>query len=332
MFQQWLRNLCIAMMAMTMSCVHAFGSSPAQERLLRLVPANAAIVTGIEDPHHGDTSGRLLIMTHNNSVDLDDWIALAGVDDRQEVDGLIEVAMPSADGDLGGHLLLARGTFNGRRILQVAQDNGGVASNYAGVRIVILKPFAREQKEMTDTRWLAMLDDSTAIFGTPAMVKTALDRYLSSAAADGALMKRLQELKPDVNCWSVLTMPGAVLVRHLPAGVLDETGDALLRRVNNFAIGVHYGSKARVDFAISTDSPEAARALATHIGERSLMLVVADTRRTRSASVSVEQNKVRGSVRVPDKEFESVGLAAVYARLSADSVRGQEIAKAVAAH
>jgi hypothetical protein len=331
MFPQWLRYLVIATSLVAWSGVRAFGSSPVEDRLLRLVPANATIVAGIADPHHGDQRGRLLIVTHNNSVDLRDWITLAGVDDRQQVDGLVEVAMPSAQGDLGDHLLLARGSFNGRHVLDAAKDNGGVASSYAGVKVVIVKPFAREQKEMIDTRWLAMPDDNTAIFGTPAMVRNALDRYLSSAPADGALAKRLQELKPDVNCWSVLSMPGAVLARHLRAGVLDETGDTLLRSVSDVTVGVHYGSKERVDFAIKTDSPEAATELAAHLGGWSpLLAVVADRLQTRSAEMSVEQNEVRGSVRVLDKEFDS-WLAAVYARLSGDSGAGAEVAKVGAA-
>src|SRR5258708_31059464 len=101
MFPQWLRYLIIATVAVSLSGVRAFGSSTAEDRLLRLVPANAAIVAGINDPHHEDQSGRLLIVTHNNEVDLGDWITLAGVDDRREVDQLIEVAMPSTRGDLG---------------------------------------------------------------------------------------------------------------------------------------------------------------------------------------------------------------------------------------
>jgi hypothetical protein len=144
-------------------------------------------------------------------------------------------------------------------------------------------------------------------------------------------MNRLQQLKPDVNCWSVLSIPGAVLARHLRAGVLDKTGDTLLRRVGNIAIGVHYGSKERVDFAIGTDSPEAATALAAHLGGRSPLLAVADRLRPRSAAISVEQNEVRGSVRVADKEF-AAGLAAVYARLSGDrGADAEEVAKAGAA-
>ena len=331
MFPQWLRYLVIAASAMALSGVRAFGSSPAEDRLLRLVPAHAALVAGIEDPHHGDQSGRLLIVTHNNNVDLRDWITLATVDDRQQVDKLIEVAMPSSRGDLGDHLLLARGSFNGRHILQSAEDNGGTPDSYAGVKIVILKPFAREQKEMTDTRWLAVLDDNTSIFGTPAMVKNALDRYLSSATADSALMKRLQALKPDVNCWSVLSMSGAVLARHLRPGALDETADTLLHGVNEVTVSVHYGSKDRVDFAIATDSLEAAAALAAHLGGRSPLLAIADTLRTRSAGVSVDQNEVRGSVRVADKEFDA-WLAEVHAQLAGDSgAHGEEVAKAGAA-
>jgi len=323
MLQQWLRYLVIAMVAASLSWVRAFGSSPAEDRLLRLVPANAGIVAGIEDPHHGDQSGRLLIVTHNNNVDLNDWIALVGVDGRQEVDKLVEVAMSSPRGDLSEHLLLARGSFDGRRVLDGAERNGGVRTEYKGVRIVNLKPFPREQREMRDTRWLTVLDDNTAIFGTPITVMGALDRYVSSSPVDGLLAKRLQALKPDVNCWSVLTMPGAVLAHHLRAGALDEAGITVLRGVSGVAVGVHYGGKERVDFAFGTDGPEAATALAASLDERPHLFSFADTLQAHFEDVSVEQNEVRGSVRVKDKEFDP-WLAAVYARLSVDSGAGGE--------
>jgi hypothetical protein len=323
MFPQWLRYLVIAVSAVSLTCVRALGSSPAEDRLLWLVPANAAIVAGIQDPHHGDQSGRLLIVTNNNNVDVNDWISLAGVDGRQEVDRLIAVAMASPRGDLAEHLLLARGSFEGGRILNQAERNGGGRREYRGVRIVEVEPFQREEKEMTDTRWLTVLDDNTAIFGTPTIVKSALDRYLSSSVADAALVKQLMTLRPDVNCWSILAMPGAVLARHLRAGVVDETGAMLLRRISNVAVGMHYGSKERVDFSIGMNSPEAATALAAAMDGRSHLLPIADTLRARLAPVSVEQNEVRGSVRVKEEEFGS-WLAAVYAWLSLDRGLGGE--------
>jgi hypothetical protein len=316
------------MLATTMSSAHAF-SSPAQEHLLRLVPPDAEIVAGIEDPHHGDQSGRLLIVTHNDNVDLRDWLTLAGVDDRQEVDKLIQVAMSSSRGELSEHLLLVQGSFNGRRILESAERNGGVASSYEGVRVVIVKPFAREQQEMPDTRWLAILNDDTVIFGTPGPVKSALERYVSRSAADSQLVTRLMRLKPDVNCWSVLTMPGAILATHLRAGVVDETGAALLRRVSGVAIGIHYGSKARVDFAFNAEDAAAATSLATAMSAQPHLLPIADKLRTHFAGVSVHQNEVRGSVLVAGKEFGS-WLGAVYARLSVDAdTQGDEVARAV---
>jgi hypothetical protein len=326
MFQQWLRNLCIAMMAMAVSSVCAFGG-PAQERLLRLVPANAAIVAGIEDPHHGDQGERLLIVTHNNNVDLRDWLTLAGVDDQQEVDKLVQVAMSSSRGELSEHLLLVQGSFNGRRIFSSAERNGGVASSYEGVRVMIVKPFAREQQEMPDTRWLAILDDSTVIFGTPDPVKSALERYVSRTTTDIQLTKRFIGLKPDVNCWSVLTMPGAMLVNHLRAGVVDVRGTTLLRGVNSVAIGVHYGSKARVDFDFGAEDAAAAAALATAMSGQAHLLPIADTLRAHFEGVSVHQNDVRGSLRVADKEFGS-WLDAIYARLSVDTgTNGEEVAR-----
>jgi hypothetical protein len=318
MFPQWLRYLVVALSAMSLTCVRALGSSPAEDRLLRLVPANAAIVAGIEDPHHGDQSGRLLIVTHNNNVDLRDWLTLAGVDDQQEVNRLIEVAMPSPLGELGEHLLLLRGAFNGSRILAAAQQSGGVASEYRGIRIVALKPFAREQREMPDTRWLTIVDDGTAIFGTPTITKAALDRYLSSSQVDAQLAKQLRDLKPDVNCWSLLAMPGAMLTSHLRAGLLDDTGTSLVRKVSNIAVGVHHGAKERVDFVLGTEDAASAATLATALRKRPQLLPIADALGTHFEGVSVEQNEVRGSLRVKEKEFDS-WLATVYARLSVGS-------------
>jgi hypothetical protein len=302
---------------------HAFAGSPAQDRLLRLVPANAEIVAGIQDPHHGDQSGRLLIVTHNDDADLRDWIALAGaMNDRQQVDKLIEAAASSPRGELSEHLLLAGGSFRGAGILHAAESDGGVRSEYKGVRIVELRPFAREQQEMRDIRWLAMLDDNTAIFGSPTMVQRALDRYLSSAPADAELVKRMSGLKPDVNCWSILTMPGRMMAAHMLPATLDETSAALVRGATSLSISVHYGSEDRVDFTFGTENTNAATALAAAISGPRYMFSVADTLHAHLESVAVWQNEVRGSVRLAEKEFDPwlAGLR----RVSPDSISGGE--------
>jgi hypothetical protein len=136
-----------------------------------------------------------------------------------------------------------------------------------------------------------------------------------------------------VNCWSVLTMPGAALVSHLRAGVVDDAGASLLHGISNVTLGVHYGSgmyasEERVDFVLGAENAAFAATLAKALGERPQLLSIADAPGTHFEGVSVEQNEVRGSVRVKDKEFDG-WLAAVYGRLSvAGGAGGEDVARA----
>lgn len=333
MFPHWLRNGSVAAAALAASSMQVFASRPAEDPLLRLVPANAQIVAGIEDPHHGghggDQSGRLLLVTHNDNVDLSDWIALSGVDDRQQVDKLIEVAASSSRGELSEHLLLLRGSFDGRRILKAAQDSGAISDHYDGVRVAELEPFARERQEVQDTRWLAFPDESTVIFGTPALVKSALDRYVSASRVDAELARRLDGLRADVNCWSLLAIPGQMIAAHLLPGVLDETGRLSAQRVTSATVSVHYGSKERVDFAFGMDTADSASTFAAAIRGLVHLLLATDALRPRLEDVSVDGNEVRGSVRVAGQEFDP-WLAGLSARVRTDA-RGESPAQVAAA-
>src|SRR5690242_2437852 len=258
MFASWLRNGSVLVAVLALISMHAWGSTPAEDPLLRLVPAHVQLVAGIEDPHHEDQSDRLFLVTHNDSVDLRDWIALAGVDDRQHVDKLVEVAASSPRGELSEHLLMARGSFDGWRILETARENGNVAIRYDGVRVLEVKPFPREAKEMQETRWLAIPDDSTAIFGSPMMVKNALDRYTTHAEIDSELAREAGRLQRDVNCWSILAMPGQMIAKHTLPGLLDGASMTLVNDVMSASLSVHYGSHERVDFAVSAHDAAAA--------------------------------------------------------------------------
>lgn len=333
MFPAWLRDGRIAIVVATLSCMRAFAGGPAEDRLLRLVPSNAQIVAGIQDPHHGDESGRLLIVTHSDDADLRDWLALAeAVEDRQKVDKLIEAAASSPRGELSEHLLLVSGSFRGTAILHIAEAKGGVDDRYDGVQVVSLKPFQQELREMHDVRWLAIPDNNTIIFGSPAMVKVALGRYVSSAPADAMLMKRINDLKPDVNCWSILALPAQMMAAHMLPVVLNETSAALLRRTTSLSVSVHYGSKNRVDFIFGTKNPDSATTLATAISGQARLLSAADTPHARLERVSVLESEVRGSVRIAEKEFDS-WAAAMYARISSTgTASGTEVAHAAVAY
>jgi len=91
-------------------------TSPANSKLLQLVPEGAQIVAGIEDPHNPSSSGRLLLVTHNCHLDFKDWVAMSGVDPHRASDEVIKVATSSSGRELKQHLLLVAGRFDREHI------------------------------------------------------------------------------------------------------------------------------------------------------------------------------------------------------------------------
>ena len=237
-------------------------ASPASSKLLALVPEGAQIVAGIEDPHNPTSSGRLLLVTHNCNLDFKDWVAITGVDPHRESDEVIEVATSSSEGELKEHLVLVAGRFDRERIFRAALGNGASMTEYRGQGLLVVEPFARERQEMNASRWMAILDDRTTIFGSPELVRQALDRYLSGAGPDPMLVERLRQLHPDVNSWNVLVMSGPMLARHVDPGQLHAPWTHILDGADELTLGIHYGSTDRIDFAVHAMSSQTTSSLA----------------------------------------------------------------------
>jgi len=159
-------------------------ASPVQSKLLPLIPREAQIVAGIEDPRNPDTRGHLLLVTVKNTFDFDDCQSLTGVDTHRGVDETIWIAASSPQGELNEHLLLVAGRFDREHIFQAAERNGVATGFYRGLEVLFVKPFAREQAQMHDIRRMAILDGQAVVFGTPWLVKKALDRYVGHEPAD----------------------------------------------------------------------------------------------------------------------------------------------------
>ncbi len=224
-------------------------ASPVNFKLLPLVPAGAQIVAGFQDLHGPVATGRVLLTTHNNRLDLDDWIALTGVDTSKIFDEVIEVAMSSDAAELREHLLLVAGHFDRARIFQAAEQNGAAHVSYGGETALLIAPYTRERGDMMDTRWLIILDDQTGIFGTPAMVQLALQRYDSHYLPDPVLAERLARLRPDVTSWNVLLPPSK---SKKEMGFVQPHGawSQLLDDADLVIVGTHFGSKIRMDVLV----------------------------------------------------------------------------------
>lgn len=303
-------------------------ASPAQSKLLRLIPREAQIVAGIEDPRNPDTRGHLLLVTVNNTFDFDDCQSLTGVDTHRGIDETIWLAASSPQGELNEHLLLVAGRFDREHIFQAAEGNGAASGFYRGLEVLLVKPFAREQVQVHDMRWLAILDGQTVVFGTPWLVKKALDRYVGHEPADPLVVERLERLHPQVNSWNVLVMPHEVFSKHAALGQsqppwIDLLGKDMVDGADELTLGIRFGSTARVDFVVRTSDNRRTCCGADGSARRDVFEASSFQRlRTRVENLSIGQNLIEGTIALPGKElvacFTSVLCDGPVTRLQAD--------------
>lgn len=276
-------------------------------------------MAGIEDPHNPAAHGRLLLVTRSSNLDFLDWVALTGVDPRRETDEVIEVAASSAEGELDDQLVLVAGHFNRNRIFRAALENGASMTEYRGQLLLVVQPFDRERQEISASRWMAILDDRTTIFGTPELVRQALDRYSTRCAPDPLLVSRIHRLHPDVNSWNVLAMPGSMLSRHLDPLQLHTRWTRIFEGVDELILGIHYASTDRIDFAVHAVSNRNASYLAGLLSGPSIVPVdLSTSMRPKLQKLSIDESRVSGSLLVRDMQFDR-WLAFVYAQRSSAS-------------
>jgi hypothetical protein len=299
-------------------------ASPLSSRLLPLVPSGAEIVAGFEN-HPGPTAHRrLLLTTHNNRLDLDDWQSLTGVDSQRMFDEVIEVAASDPAGNLSEHLLLVAGRFDRECIYRSLEQNGSRPADFDGERILLIEPLARERGDMLDTRWLVILGNRTGILGTPELVQQALRRYKNHSVPDSVLDERLSLLRPDVTSWNVLARSPARMTKMVFAqprtawAELQQDADLLM-------IGVRFGSKTRIDFSIDAQGnhePEFFARKAAFFTDALLAgphpeAVTAERGQRRPKRFSVRENHANGSVTLSNRQFDEWCLELTRLRMPA---------------
>jgi hypothetical protein len=295
------------------SPIHGF-ASPAQSKLLPLIPPEAQVMAGVEDPGNPDTRGHLLLVTVKNPFDFDDCLSLTGVDTHRGVDETIWIAASSPQGELNEHMLLVRGRFDRAHIFQAAEQNGATTSIYRGLEVLLVKPFAREERQMHDTRWMAILDRRTVVLGTPWLVQKALDRYVGHDQADPLMADRLGRLHPQVNSWSVLVMPHGMSLKHATLGQssapwIDLLGKDMLDGADELTLGIRYGPTSRVDFVVrKEDDRKMLSSMFSGDGVARRQLFEAGSLlmlRPRLENLSIEQNLIQGSIVLPGKQLDA---------------------------
>lgn len=280
-------------------------ASPLNSKLISLVPPGAAIVAGFEnyaDPHR---HGQLLLSTHSNRLDVADWLAITGVDGRRALYEGIEVASSCEEnGMLTEHLLLIDGRFDRERIFKSAGLNGAEKTEYEGEPVMLIQPFTRERHEMEEVRWLVILENRIGILGTPFLVKQALQRYRTHADVDRALREQLAQLPHDSSSWNVLVSSSTKNNIYMHAG---NRWAPLVDDAEVVIVGARFGERVRVDLVLHANrkhNTEFFRQKLSSFGQVFAGVLTAGSEERRMARVSVEPNRVRGSIELSKHQFE----------------------------
>jgi hypothetical protein len=223
-------------------------------KLLSLVPPTAQSIAGMIAPRSGREPSSFLLITHNNLLDLNDFIALSGADNSRVIEQIIMVASDGG-GAFAEHSLLASGHFDQGLIYRSANRSVGASvTKYRGIPVLVVQPFARERDTFHDVRWLAMMDSNLAVFGTIASVQRELDRRLDHSVADPALGRRLAHLRRDDATWCVATLPDHNGEIEAAFEMLDPRLPELLRPGNTLEFGTHYGRQVEFEYEVGLAS------------------------------------------------------------------------------
>jgi hypothetical protein len=272
-------------------------------RLLSLVPPAVQVVAGMNAPSGGSQPKSFLLMTHNNSMDLDDLIALTGGDPTRVIQQVIMVAAEDGRGGLTEHSLLAGGHFDPALIRRSV--GGASVTRYRDISLLVVQPFARERANFNDVRWLAMIDSDVALFGTIAMVKQELDRYLSRSVADPFLVQKLARLRRDDDTWCVLIRP---VSSNEIRSVLEAVGATLadhLQDGHTFEFGIHYGRRVEFEYEVNTPTSAGAEAVSRSLVQSLAGPDVTGSSHSPAFGASQADGVVHGAVKISRARYDA---------------------------
>ena len=282
-------------------------ASPSNSKLLWLVPPGAQIVAGFENYKDERHHGQLLLTTRNNRLDLADWQSIAGVDNRRSLEEVIQVASSPQGGQLPEHLLLVAGRFDREKIYRSLRLLGAKETLYHDQIAMLIEPFPRERGLMIGTRWLIILHNSIALFGTPPAVIAATNRYAQHADADVLLRERLRQLPVDVSSWNVLSSWPKAPTQYIAVQPTNPWA-RVLAGASVLIVGTRFGSKIRIHFALhgnESRGPEFFKQKTISFAEVFAPEHTGSSQPPRLADIEFGPDRVQGTIQLSRRQFDA---------------------------
>ena len=244
---------CLVFVVASTGMVHGLSPDP---RILSLIPRNAEIVDGSAASPAKAGLMSFLVFRTENAVDLMDFRGLVGADASKAIRQIFLVGGTERPSPRFEHSIISLGRFNHGRIYEAAVQNGAHVRAYRAMEVLEMNPFARDQQNSSELRWLAVIGPDLAVFGTIGNVREELDRYLDHTLADLSLLERFNRLRPDDETWCLLAntvqKDG---IRHA-LGSLDARFLDLIDDGSQFQFGIHYGGRIRFDYESNASAIE----------------------------------------------------------------------------
>lgn len=190
-----LRNSVLALLAVATVSMAAVDST-----LLSMVPPDAKIISGIQvDQSKASKFGQYVLgqMTSDN-IGMKQFIADTGFDPRRDLNEVV-VATSGAT-DAPQFVVVGRGVFNPSRILAAAQTAGATVTSYNGIQLL-------SHADAKSDNAVGFIDAGTAVMGTTAAVKAAIDRRGASTKLDAATLNKVVALSTANDAWFLSTVP-----------------------------------------------------------------------------------------------------------------------------
>jgi hypothetical protein len=224
--------------------------------LLAMVPAGAEICSELRS---GEPVS-FLVRTRSNIVDLTDFQSLTGADVSRAIGRVVLIATSTPSRPLAEHALLANGHYDSQNIFKAALSNGAAETEYLGFRVLVIQPMKRNRDVAPDVRWLIIIDGKTAVFGTVAVVREALRRYLDQTPPDALLRWNLAHLRADDQSWSIVaaSVRGFAMVRRSLVPLDASLGDPI-HAGEGLVLGIHFGRMVELEYENMPDWQQVSR-------------------------------------------------------------------------
>lgn len=224
----------------------------ADPELLRLVPADAKMIAGVDvDRAKNSAFGqRLMAQIKDDDKGFQEFLAATGFDPRRD---LREVVVA---GDQAQHkgLLLLRGTFDPSKIRASLLAKGATPATYQGVELW------STSGSKSGEGAAAILNTTLAILGTEDMVKGALDQRGAPSPLPASLSTKINAWSGNYDAWFLASGPLGVNATKM--GTLNGSANIPIDSIQEAAAGV----RIRADLEIAAEtlmrSPQDATALA----------------------------------------------------------------------